>query len=52
MQGRQSTVKNGWGGRGAQRKGPKIVKGLSHKILNTVKKVGEDKARSAKAWKL
>jgi hypothetical protein len=49
MQGRQSTVKNGWGGRGAQRKGPKIGKGMSHEILNTVKNNGEDGARSAKA---
>ena len=47
-----STVKNGWGGRGAQRKGTKIVKGLSHEILNTVKMEGEDRVRSAKAWKL
>ena len=37
---------------GAQRKGLKIVKGLSHEILNTVKMDGEDRARSAKAQKL
>ena len=51
MQGRQSTVKNGRGGRGVQRKGLKIVKGLSHEILNNVKMDGEDRVRSAKAWK-
>jgi hypothetical protein len=51
MQGRQSTVKNGngWGGQGAHRKGLEIVKGLSHKIINTVKLDGEDRVRSAKA---
>jgi hypothetical protein len=52
MQGRKSTVKNGWRGRDVQRKGLKIGKGLSHEILNTVKMDGEDRARIAKAWKL
>ena len=33
-------VKHGWGGQVAHHRGPKIVKGLSHKILNTVKMDG------------
>ena len=33
-------------------KAPKIIKGLSHEILNTVKMDGEDGAPSPKAQKL
>ena len=48
VRGWQGIVTNGWGGQGAQHKGPKIVKGLSHEILNGMmcKKVGWG-ARSA-----
>ena len=43
---------NGWERRGTERKGPTIVKGLSHEILNTVKMDGKDGARSAKVRQL
>ena len=36
----------------AQPKGPKIVKELSHEILNTVKMDGEDEAHNKKARQL